>query len=325
MLNGRAAEWFGSHTSRAEQWPLQDLLDAKAAHGSVVSVVVAAKDEEQTIGLVVQRLHDSLRMRTGLIDELVVIDSDSSDSTAVIAADAGARVFASSDIRPDLGTQPGKGEALWKSLFVTTGDVVVFIDADVLTVSPHYVIGLLGPLLMDPGIALVKAFYDRINVLETGEAHLDGGRVTELCARPLLNMWWPDLAGVIQPLAGEWAIRREVIERLSMPTDYGVELATLIDVYREHGLESIAQVDLGERVHRHQGLRALSLMSAELLLVATQRLDWPSLPAAPRMSHYVRSAPGERGTWQGSTVPTRARPPAVDVPPGALTHVEASC
>ena len=172
------------------------------------------------------------------------------------------------EIRPDLGTFPGKGEAMWKSLFVTRGEVVVFMDADLLDWDTHFVPGLLGPLLTDPSVLLVKGFYER----PFEGAKLEGGRVTELVARPLIRLLFPELAGLHQPLAGEWAVRRSLFETLSVPSSYAVELAALVDTLRAHGLDAIAQVDLGTRAHRHQALRDLSGMAEQIMAAAFARV-----------------------------------------------------
>ena len=172
---------------------------------------------------------------------------------------------------PELGGWPGKGEALWKSLLVTKGDLLVFVDADLTHWGPHFVTGLLGPLLADPQVLLVKGFYERLYAAGDGSVTADGGRVTELVARPLLSLWWPELTGVVQPLAGEWAIRRELMESLSVPVGYGVELAVLLDTAAAHGLDAVAQVDLGSRGHKHQASHDLAVMAAELLVVAERR------------------------------------------------------
>ena len=243
------------------------------------------------------------------------MDSLSSDATAAIAADAGAQVHSVAEVRPDLGVHAGKGEALWKSLFVTDADVLVFIDADLTDWGPHFVTGLVGPLLADPRVMLVRGFYDR--VLNVGSSpSLEGGRVTELVARPWLALHRPELTGVIQPLAGEWAIRRTAFEQLSVPTGYGVELSTLLDVHDSFGLESIAQVDLGRRAHRHQSLHDLSAMALELMVVAERR------GREGRSPQGTMSDPGEMVTlrlptvdrsWKVREVPTGERPPHVDV------------
>ena len=200
-----------------------------------------------------------------------MIDSDSTDDTYDVATDAGAVVHRSSEIRPDLGSVPGKGEAMWKSLFVTTGDVLVFMDADLLDWDTHFVPGLLGPLLTRPDVALVKGFYERPMVDGDDVAAYEGGRVTELVARPLIALDFPELSGLVQPLAGEWAIRRSLFERLHVPTGYAVELAALADTADTLGIDAIAQVDLGRRAHRHQALRDLGAMATQIIAAAELR------------------------------------------------------
>ena len=259
-----------TQTHHWADWQVEDLVRAKA--GRRVSVVLPARDEEATVGPIVERIRRDLVDTHPLVDELVVIDSDSTDETAARAAAAGARVHAAKDIRPDLGPAAGKGEAIWKSLFVTTGDLLVFIDTDLTEWGPQFVSGLLGPLLTDDRAALVKACYHRpLDSAHAADAEEGGGRVTELVARPLLTLRWPELTGVIQPLAGEWAIRREVIETLSIPTGYGVEIAVLIDTAARLGPSAIAQVDLGCRAHRHHGNRALGVMALQVMAAAERR------------------------------------------------------
>lgn len=204
-----SSDWFARRTHAWRDWSLTDLVAAKAAQVTSVSLVVPARNEAATVGDVVTRLRSALMETVSLVDEVVVIDSDSCDDTFAIAADAGAVVFRSRDIRPDLGTRPGKGEAMWKSLFVTHGDLLVFIDADLLDWDTHFVPGLLGPLLTDPAVSLVKGFYERpllpgtAPVSGTPEVQAyEGGRVTELVARPLISLLFPELAGLVQPLAG---------------------------------------------------------------------------------------------------------------------------
>jgi glucosyl-3-phosphoglycerate synthase len=252
-------------THRWDDWSLADL--AAARRGTTVSLVVPAHNEEATVGDVVGRVRERLVDTVQLVDEVVVIDSDSTDDTAGVAADAGARVHRAADVRPDLGVARGKGEAMWKSLFVTSGDVVVFMDADLTDWDTHFVPGLLGPLLTDPRVELVKGFYERPG--EQGA--YDGGRVTELVARPLIALLFPPLAGLVQPLAGEWAVRRSLFASLSVPTGYAVELASLVDTWRSRGLEAIAQVDLGRRDHPHQPLLDLGEMATQILTAAWAR------------------------------------------------------
>ncbi|HWJ82278.1 MAG TPA: glucosyl-3-phosphoglycerate synthase [Nocardioides sp.] len=252
-------------TARWDDWSLEDLVAAKG--DTTVSLVVPARNEVDTVGGVVTRVRERLVDTVRLVDEIVVIDSDSVDGTYDAAASAGADVHRSLEIRPDLGTHAGKGEAMWKSLFVTSGDLVVFMDADLLDWDTHFVPGLLGPLLEDPAVQLVKGFYERPG--EQGP--LDGGRVTELVARPLLAMCFPRLADVVQPLAGEWAVRRSWFATLSVPTGYGVEVASLIDTLAVHDEKGIAQVDLGTRSHGHQDLLDLGGMAVQVAAAILDR------------------------------------------------------
>ena len=288
--------WFGRRTSRWQDWPADRLLAAKRRLGVTISVVIPARNEERTVAGVVGAIFRSLVTEVPLVDELVVIDSDSADATAAAAARAGAVVHRAAEVMPSAGSFPGKGEALWKSLHVTSGDLLVFIDADLTRWGPHFVSGLLGPLLADEEVRLVKGFYTRVRTETDGSTSAEGGRVTELVARPLISLWWPELAGVVQPLAGEWAARRSLMESLSIPVGYGVELATLMDTVSGYGIDAVAQVDLGSRAHRHQANHDLALMAAELLLVAERRRPAgqrePS-DAAAGLQQFVR---GEDGT-----------------------------
>lgn len=292
-------------TAHWDDWSLDDLLAAKG--DTRVSLVVPARNEAATVGDVVTRVREALVETVALLDEIVVIDSDSTDATYAVAVDAGAVVHRSADIRPDLGTRPGKGEAMWKSLFVTSGEVLVFMDADLLDWDTHFVPGLLGPLLTDPGVALVKGFYER-PMLDGQGGPLDGGRVTELVARPVIALDYPELAGLVQPLAGEWAVRRSLFETLSVPTGYAVELAALIDTLAAHGPDAIAQVDLGRRSHAHQALLDLGAMATQILAAVHARQGRP-VPEAVPLRQY-RSEGGSISPVERS-VPLGERPPAV--------------
>jgi len=309
--------WLRRRTSRWRDWPARRLLELKERHGSRISVVIPARNEERTVAGVAGAISRSLIEQVPLVDELVVIDSDSTDATARVAAEAGAEVYRARDVAPAQGSYPGKGEALWKSLLVTKGDLLVFIDADLTQWGPHFVTGLLGPLLDDQQVRLVKGFYTRVRTESDGSTSTEGGRVTELVARPLISLWWPELAGVVQPLAGEWAARRSLMESLSIPVGYGVELATLMDTASRHGLDAVAQVDLGTRAHRHQANHDLALMAAELLLVAERRRPAGQPPAATRLQQFERAAGEVRRVSR--PVPVHERPPAASVPqrPGA--------
>ena len=299
---------FALRTHRWQDWSLSDLVSAKEAGHRTVSLVVPARNEAATVGDVVSRVRTALVDSVALLDEIVVIDSDSEDDTFAVAEDAGAIVYRSRDIRPDLGSQPGKGEAMWKSLFVTRGDLIVFMDADLIDWDTHFVPGLLGPLLTAPRIALVKGFYERPFVEGDRVSAYEGGRVTELVARPLIAMLFPELAGLVQPLAGEWAVRRSLFETLPVPTGYGVELAALIDTSRSLGTGAIAQVQLGRRTHRHQSLRDLAAMATQVLAVAWSRAtDTPSADTVLLRQHVLDDgAPVERAR----PVSLTERPPA---------------
>jgi glucosyl-3-phosphoglycerate synthase len=304
-----SADWFLRRTSSWRDWPLDRVRAAK--DGRRVSVVVPARNEEATIGGIVERIGTDL-VTPGLVDELIVMDSDSTDGTAAVAARAGATVHATRVVRPDLDSYPGKGEALWKSQFVTTGDVLVFIDADLTGWGTHFVTGLLGPMLTDPEVLLVKGFYDRVMDDGSGRRSPEGGRVTELVARPLLNLHSPELAAVVQPLAGEWAVRRDALETLAIPVGYGIEIAVLLDVYRTRGLAPIAQVDLGERAHSHQTVHDLGVMAAEILQTVHRRVSGTAAPTTEGLLwQYVR---GAEPPWRGRRVPLAERPPVVTVP-----------
>lgn len=310
-----ARRWFDTHTFAATDFTVEQLVADKRRLGLSVAVVIPARNEAATVGTVVTRIAESL-VGSGLVDELVVIDSDSSDATAEIATAAGARVHASADIATGLKSLPGKGEALWRSLFVTRSDVLAFIDADLTEWGPHFVTGLLGPLLRDQRIQLVKGFYDRLFGGDGPEAAApQGGRVTELVARPLINLHWPLLAGVVQPLAGEWAVRRGLAETLPFPVGYGVEFATLTDTVWRHGLGAVAQVDLGQRGHSHQNVHDLGVMATEILATATRRLDRRRPPASVGLTNaWTKLFQYDRGSadlWRARDVPTAERPPAI--------------
>jgi glucosyl-3-phosphoglycerate synthase len=251
-----------------------------------------------------------------LVDELVVVDSGSSDRTSEVAAAAGARVVHRDAILPRLPALPGKGDVLWRSLLVTSGDVVCFVDADLREFSADFVSGIVGPLLTDPGVQFVKAMYDR--PLRTGgaagggdgAAPGQGGRVTELVARPLLNLHWPLLAGFVQPLGGEYAVRRSLLERLPFPVGYGVELGLLVDALRVVGLDALAQVDVGVRLHRHQDDRALGRMAAAIYRTAQNRLSRAHL-VRPVLTQFER---GEKGFEPRThAVDTEERPPMREI------------
>ncbi|HET6448867.1 MAG TPA: glucosyl-3-phosphoglycerate synthase [Conexibacter sp.] len=296
------ADWLARRSYRADDFPLDRLLAAKGA--TTVSVVVPAREVAATIGPTVAAL---VPLRdAGLLDELVVVDAASGDGTASRAAAAGATVVQEAEILPEYGPARGKGDALWRAVHATRGDVVAFVDADSANFDPRFVLGLLGPLLTDDDVAFVKGAYRR-PLTVGGEVVPDGGgRVTELLARPLLNLYLPELAGIVQPLAGEVAARRALLEALPFPVGYGVEIALLIDALRHVGLGALAQVDLGTRHNAHQSLHALSAMAYAVLVAAERRIH-AETPAAPAASPLVR--PTADGTLALTDVAVAERPP----------------
>ncbi|MDN3296238.1 glucosyl-3-phosphoglycerate synthase [Streptomyces ficellus] len=297
--------WLDRRSWSVADRTLDQLLAAK--HGTTVSVVLPALNEEATVGEIVAVIRRELMSEAvPLVDELVVIDSGSTDRTAQVAAAAGARVVHRDAILPRIPAVPGKGEVLWRSLLATSGDIVCFVDADLRDFSADFVTGIVGPLLTDPSVQFVKAMYDR----PLGTVAGQGGRVTELVARPLLNLHWPRLAGFVQPLGGEYAARRCLLERLPFPVGYGVELGLLVDALHTVGLDALAQVDVGVRKHRHQDERALGRMAAAIYRTAQLRLSRGHL-VRPRLTQFDR---GDGGfVPRTHEVDTEERPPMVEV------------
>ncbi|MGW0417971.1 glucosyl-3-phosphoglycerate synthase [Streptomyces sp. NPDC003015] len=305
MLN-EVERWLATRSWSATDRPLHRIMAAKRSSGQTVSVVLPALNEEETVGDIVAVIRHDLMQQVPLVDEIVVVDSGSTDRTSEVAAAAGARVVHRDDILPRIPAVPGKGEVLWRSLLVTSGDIVCFIDADLKEFSSDFVSGIVGPLLTDPGVDLVKGMYDR----PLGGAAGQGGRVTELMARPLLNMHWPQLAGFVQPLGGEYAARRSLLEQLPFPVGYGIELGMLVDALHLVGLDALAQVDVGVRKHRHQDGQALGRMSAAIYRTAQLRLARGHM-IRPALTQFERGRDGfEPRTY---SVDTEERPPMVEI------------
>ena len=265
-------------THVASAFDLDELVGVKGA--TTVSVCIPARNEEATVGQIVERIRTKLIETRPLVDEIVVVDDHSTDRTAEEARSAGATVIDASQVLVEFGRGHGKGEALWKSLYASSGDIVVWCDADVRDFSTRFISGMLGPLLTDSSVGFVKGFYER-----PVDGHVrGGGRVTELVARPLLTMCFPELGEIVQPLSGEYGGRREVLEQLPFVEGYGVDIAMLIDIVNRFGAETIAQVDLGERIHRNRPLHELSPMAAQVMQAAMCRIQPGLVPDAFTLS-----------------------------------------
>ncbi len=277
--------WIRHNTFHHSEFSdIRTLTRLKEKLGISISLCLPTLNEEKTIGKEVVIFKSELMTRWPLIDELAVIDSGSTDHTREIAASYGADVYLSSEILPGTGHQRGKGENLWKAIYQLRGDIIVYVDADIKNIRPHFASGLIGPLLKKPEIKYVKAFYDRPLAIGKGIRTSGGGRVTEILVRPLFSIFFPELTGIIQPLSGEYAVRREILEQIPFPVGYGVETANLIDVYTRWGMQVFGQTDLDQRVHRHQSTESLGKMSFGILQTFFSRL--------PQMeSHYKEMGP----------------------------------
>jgi glucosyl-3-phosphoglycerate synthase len=303
-------------TYHHRHFDLDRLVEAK--RGRQISVCLPARNEEPTVGRVVGTIRRELVERRPLVDEVLVIDDGSVDGTAAAARAAGARVVRAATVLPeydsDAAADGGKGAAMWKALYASRGDVLVFCDADVKNFGPRFVTGVVGPLLLEDGLAFVKGFYERPLDGRPGE----GGRVTELVARPLISLLFPQLAAIVQPLAGECAAPRDVLEQVPFVEGYGVDLALVVDVARRYGLGAVAQTDLGVRVHRNRPLEHLAPQAMAVLQAALSRR-----PAANSASGLADAEPGLDPAWSPvllrpgrEPLPVIAgeRPPMVEVP-----------
>lgn len=298
--------WLTDHSWNRPRWTVAELEAAKA--GRTVSVVLPALNEEETVAGVIETIAPLLG---GLVDELVVLDSGSTDDTEIRALAAGARVISREAALPGVAPQPGKGEVLWRSLAATTGDVVVFVDSDLLDPDPMFVPKLLGPLLTTEGVHLVKGFYRRPLKISGSEDANGGGRVTELVARPLLAALRPELMCLYQPLGGEYAGTRELLTALPFAPGYGVEIGLLIDAYDRLGLEGLAQVNLGVRTHRNRPLTELASMSRQVIATLLSRCDVAD--SGVGLTQFF--ADGDDYSPRISTVSLQDRPPMMTLRP----------
>jgi glucosyl-3-phosphoglycerate synthase len=313
-----AERWAKARTFHHSSYSVARVAADRAERGLRVSVCLPARECAETVGEIVTTLGEL--HTAGAIDAVVVVDAASQDGTATVAERAGAVVWQEAELMPSHGAVLGKGDAMWRALSVLEGEVVCFLDADTEGFSEHFLTGLLGPLICEPGVSFVKAFYRRPLIHGESRQALDGaaqatgataeaeggGRVNHLLARPALELFYPQLAGVRQPLAGEVAARRELLERVPFATGYGVEIAMLIDAWREVGLDGIAQVDLEEHRNRHQSLSALTPMALTVLATIAGRLE----------REGRLSPPGAAGEVENGVVSAHApleRPPFASV------------
>nr|WP_199535558.1 glucosyl-3-phosphoglycerate synthase [Rhodohalobacter sp. SW132] len=265
-------QWIDQNTYHHSQfWDIKKLVEAKEKHGLTISLCLPTLNEEKTIGKEVILFKSELVNRYPLIDEIAVIDSGSDDNTLEVAKTYGADTYLSSEILPNLEPKMGKGENLWKAIHQLKGDIIVYVDADISNIHPRFVYGLVAPLIYREEVKYVKAFYDRPLAVSGGVRNSGGGRVTEILVRPLFSLFFPELTAIIQPLSGEYAVRREVLERIAFPIGYGVETSHLIDVHHKFGLEAFAQTDLDKRVHENKPTISLGKMSFGILQTFLKR------------------------------------------------------
>jgi len=265
-------QWYLKNTYHYRQFDIGKLISQKKKKGISISLCFPTLNEASTIGNILDIVKKEIFI-PGLVDEVVIIDSDSSDDTPEIVKSKGFPLYQHKDILKEYGSYSGKGEALWKSMFVLKGEIIVWCDSDIKNFSPRFVYGILAPLLIREDISYVKAFYKRPINIEGTVKKSGGGRVTEILIRPTLNLFYPELSWLLQPLSGEYAGRRQILEQIPFSTGYGVEIGMLIEIYKKFGLDSIAQVNLKTRMHRNQPLSALSKMSFGIMQSIYKKLE----------------------------------------------------
>ena len=311
-------QWLETNTyHHSEFWDLQKLVQIKEEQGLSISLCIPTLNEEKTIGKEIVIFKSELMDRYPLVDEIAVIDSGSSDKTLAIAASYGADTYLSADILPSEGFKPGKGENLWKAIHQLTGDIICYVDADIKNIHPRFVTGLVAPLIQRPEVHYVKAFYDRPLAFSEGIRPSGGGRVTEILVRPLFSLFFPELTAMVQPLSGEYAVRREVLEEIPFPIGYGVETSHLIDVHQKRGIGAFAQTDLESRIHRNQSTRDLGKMAFGILQSFLNRLEsLDMVDRLPEVSNIFRQFQAEGNRYEQilKEIVEEERPPINTVP-----------
>lgn len=309
--------WLESNTfHHGEFWDILKLVRLKEKKGLSISLCIPTLNEEKTIGKEIIIFKSELMDRYPLIDEIAVIDSGSQDRTLEVAAAFGADTYLSADILPEQGFKRGKGENLWKALYQLKGDIICYVDADIKNIHPRFATGLVAPLINRDDIHYVKAFYDRPLAFSSGIRPSGGGRVTEILVRPLFSLFFPELTSLIQPLSGEYAVRREVLEEIPFPVGYGVETSHIIDVYMKHGLDAFGQTDLDQRVHRNQTTLDLGKMSFGILQSFLNRMEsYGLVDKFPDMSNTFRQfqAEGNRYEQVLKEIVEEERPPMLEI------------
>ena len=316
-MTGDNKKWLDQNTfHHGEFWDILKLVKEKEKKGLKISLCIPTLNEEKTIGKEVLILRSELMERYPLIDEFAIIDSGSEDKTLEVAGSYGADTYLASDILPEEGDKRGKGENLWKAIHQLKGDIICYVDADISNIHPRFVYGLVAPLIHRAEVQYVKAFYDRPLNYSSGLRSSGGGRVTEILIRPLFSLFYPELTNIIQPLSGEYAARREVLEIIPFPIGYGVETSHLLDLYLMYGLNAFAQTDLDRRVHRNQTTNALGKMSFGILQTFINRLhSQGKIDRIPDMETFYRRFQVEDGSYNQLTqeVVEEERPAMIEV------------
>lgn len=318
MNNNNIQKWLKNNTyHHSEFWDLKEMVKQKEQKELTISLCLPTLNEEKTIGKEVVLFKSELMNRYPLLDEIAVIDSGSEDKTREVARTFGADVYLANEILPNLEEKKGKGENLWKAIYQLKGDIIIYVDADIKNIHPRFAYGLVAPLIYRPEVQYVKAFYDRPLAVSDEVRPSGGGRVTEILIRPLFSLFFPELTAIIQPLSGEYAVRRKVLERIPFPIGYGVETSHLIDVYSKYGLGAFAQTDLDQRVHRNQPTRALGRMAFGLMQTFFNRAK--SLGLIENMTEFetvLRQYQVKKDNYEQLTFDIKEdeRPPMIEIP-----------
>ncbi len=311
-------QWLQTNTfHHSTFWDMKRLVAEKERQGLKVSLCIPTLNEEKTIGKEIVIFRSELVNRYPLLDEIAVIDSGSEDRTLEVASSFGADTYLSADILPEQGFKRGKGENLWKAVYQLTGDIIIYVDADIKNIHPRFATGLVAPLIHNREMKYVKAFYDRPLAFSHGVRPSGGGRVTEILVRPMFSLFFPELSAIIQPLSGEYAVRREVLEQIPFPVGYGVETSHLIDVYNKWGMSAFGQTDLDQRVHRNQDTRSLGKMSFGILQTFLNRLQALGvIHGLPELSHTLRQFQAVESMFEQvqQDIREEERPPMISIP-----------